>query len=159
MIWAFPLAFVVHDLEEILTMERFVQKNRERFPKPLRGFAAITTLQFTIGVTILFALILLALFLATRPQRDMTLFTICLAIFLLHVITHVALSFFFRSYTPGLVTAVLVVLPYSLYAFHRLFTDGLLSTDDVTTSLLVGAVLAVPIIVGVRQLGKRLAHS
>ena len=66
-IWASPLAFVVHDLEEILTMECFVQKNRERFPKPLRGFASITILQFTIGVTILFALILLASFLATRP--------------------------------------------------------------------------------------------
>jgi hypothetical protein len=28
-IWAFPLAFFVHDLEEIFTMERFVRENKE----------------------------------------------------------------------------------------------------------------------------------
>jgi hypothetical protein len=30
-------------------MERFLHENRERFPKPLRGLTAITTMQFTKG--------------------------------------------------------------------------------------------------------------
>jgi len=35
-IWAFPVAFLIHDLEEIFTTERFSRENRERFPKYLR---------------------------------------------------------------------------------------------------------------------------
>ena len=139
-------------------MERFVRENRERFPKPLRGIAAITTRQFTLGVVVLFALTILASILATKPQRDMTLFNICLSIFLLHVFTHVAQPIIFRKYTPGLITTVFVVLPYSLYAFHRLFKDGLMSEDALTTSMLVGVSLVGPIILGVRQIGKMLAH-
>lgn len=36
-IWVFPLAFPIHDLEEIVTMERFRRENREHFPKFLRN--------------------------------------------------------------------------------------------------------------------------
>jgi Protein of unknown function with HXXEE motif len=84
----------------------------------------------------------------------MTLFNICVSIFLVHVFTHIAQPIMFRKYTPGLITSVLVVLPYSLYAFHRLFKDGLMGGDDFTSSLLIGALLVVPIILGVRQIGK-----
>lgn len=157
-IWLFPLAFLVHDLEEILTMERFVRLNRDRFPKLVQRVASITTTQFTIGVTILFVITIWASFLATRSPRDLSWLTICLAIFLLHVCTHVAQPLLLRTYTPGAITAVLVVLPYSLYAFHRLFSDQLISGDDFTLSLVIGGLLAIPILLGVRQLGKGMAR-
>jgi len=157
-IWAFPVAFLLHDLEEIFTMERFSRENRERFPKFLRNIAAITTRQFTLAVGVLLVLTLLASYLATRPQRQMDLFTIGLAIFLVHILGHVAQTVFFRGYTPGLITALLVVLPYSLYGFHRLFTANLIGGDSFTTYILVGALLFVPLILAASQLGKLLAR-
>ena len=157
-IWAFPLAFLLHDLEEIFTMERFSRENRERFPKFLRNIAAITTKQFTMAVGVLLVLTLLASYLATRPQRQVDLFTITLAIFLVHILGHVAQTMFFRRYTPGLITALLVVLPYSLYGFHRLFTANLVGGDSFTTSILVGALLLAPLLLAVRQLGKVFAR-
>lgn len=157
-IWAFPLAFLIHDCEEIVTMERFVRENSERFPKFLRNIAAITTRQFTLAVVVLLVLTLLAAYLATRPQRQMDLFTLVLAIFLVHILGHVAQTVFFRGYTPGLITALLVVLPYSLYGFHRLFTANLIGGDSFTTSMLVGALLFVPVILAASQLGKLLAR-
>src|ERR1051326_842168 len=63
-LWAFPLAFLIHDLEEIFTMERFVREHREQFPKWMRVFAAMNTRQMVISVTVLLALILVASFLA-----------------------------------------------------------------------------------------------
>jgi len=71
-IWAFPLAFLIHDLEEIFTMESFARENQEGFPGPFKSLASITTKQFTKGVAVLFVLTTLAAFLATRPQREMT---------------------------------------------------------------------------------------
>ena len=157
-IWVFPVAFLIHDSEEIVTMERFRRENRERFPKFLRNIAAITTRQFTLAVGVLLVLILLASYLATRPQRQMDFFTIGLAVFLVHILGHVAQTVFFRRYTPGLITALLVVLPYSLYGFHRLFTANLIGDDSFTTSILVGALLFVPLILAASQLGKLLAR-
>jgi len=157
-IWAFPLAFLIHDCEEIFTMERFTRENSERFPKFLRNIAAITTRQFTLAVVVLLVLTLLAAYLATRPQRQMDLFTLALAIFLVHILGHIAQTVFFRGYTPGLITALLVVLPYSLYGFHRLFTTNLIGGDSFTTSMLVGALLFVPVILAATQLGKLLAR-
>lgn len=155
-IWAFPLIFFLHDLEEILTMERFSRRYRDRFPKWMRPLATITTAQFTIAVAIFFVLTLLAAFLATRHPADFTFFSLLLAIFLIHVITHVVQPLIFRAYTPGVITAILLVLPYSLYGFHRLFLAGLVSTGSFMISLLIGAVLLAPAILLVRQLGKLL---
>src|SRR5437764_3395791 len=74
-------------------------------------------------------------------------------IFLLHVFTHVVQPIIFRKYTPGVITAVLVVLPYSLYGFHRLFNEELISGGVFSSSLLIGALLVVPIILCLRELG------
>ena len=157
-IWTFPLAFLIHDLEEIMTMERFRREKRERFPAFLQNIVAITTRQFILAVGFLFALILPISYLATRSPRQMDFFTTGLAIFFVHVFGHVAQSLFMRAYTPGVITAVLVVLPYSLYGFHRLFAAHLIDDTDFTTTLLIGALLFVPLVVAANQLGKLLIH-
>jgi hypothetical protein len=57
-----------------------------------------------------------------------------------------------------MITAVVIVLPYSLYALHRLFQAHALGQDDFGLTLLLAAVLIVPAILGARQLGKLLAR-
>ncbi len=157
-IWTFPVAFLVHDVEEIFTMERFARENRERVPKFLRNIVTINTTQFTIGVGVLFVITLLAAFLATRSPRQMDIFTIALSAFLLHVIGHIAFPILFRRYTPGLITAVIIVLPYSLYTFYRLYSANLVGDDNLNVSILVGALLLVPLLLAIRQFGKMLAR-
>jgi hypothetical protein len=158
-IWAFLVAFLIHDIEEIFTMERFTRENQERFPRLLRNLLAISTVQFTVAVVVLFVIGLLAAYLATQPQREMDVFIIVLAIFLVHVVGHIAFPIFFHRYTPGLVTAVVIVLPYSLYTFYRLFSANLVNSNSFSISTLVGFLLLVPLLLGVRQLGKLLVRS
>ena len=88
----------------------------------------------------------------------MDLFTTGLAIFFVYVFGHVGQSLFFRAYTPGVITAVLVVLPYSLYGFHRLFAANLIDSNGFTTLVLVGALLFVPLVLAASQVGKLLAR-
>jgi len=145
-IWAFPVAFLIHDLEELVTTERFSRENRERFPKLLRGLATISTAQFLIAMMVLLVLTVVAAYLATRPLRDMTVLTLTLSIFLVHVIGHIAFPVFFRRYTPGLITALVIVLPYSLYALYRLFSAHLITGESLTLTLLLGALLVAPLI-------------
>ncbi|MNC75046.1 hypothetical protein D3C75_1265130 [compost metagenome] len=53
-----------------------------------------------------------------------------------------------KIYTPGVVTAVLIALPYSSYAFYRLLKENTVSWMDVYWSLLMMALLAPPIVWG-----------
>jgi hypothetical protein len=145
-IWMFPVAFLIHDLEEILTTERFSRENRERFPKFLRGIATISTTQFIVAVVVLLVLTVVAAYLATSSPRELLVLTLTLGMFLVHVVGHIAFPIFFRRYTPGLITAIVIVFPYSLYAFYRLFSTHLIKSESFNLSLLLGALLVAPLI-------------
>jgi hypothetical protein len=62
-----------------------------------------------------------------------------------------------RGYTPGVVTAVTVVAPFSIWAWHRLSSAGL--TDSVRAADAGIAVALLPVVLGVARLvGRRVAR-
>ncbi len=154
LIWSFPLAFLLHDFEEILTMERVVRETRESMPPFLRDLAEIKTPQLVLGVAIEFVLITLSSFLASRPQRQMNLFTLLLAAFYVHAFGHLAQTLILRRYTSGVITAFLVVLPFSRYVSRRLSKAEIVSQSDWNQSKLTGSLILGPFLIGLRQIGK-----
>jgi hypothetical protein len=145
-IWMFPVAFLIHDLEELVTTERFSRENQGWVPKRLRGIVTPSTTQFLVGMIVLFVLSVGAAYLATRSPREIEILTLTLAMFLIHVVGHIGFPIVFRRYTPGLITALVIVLPYSLYAFFRLFSARLITPESFMFSLLFGALLVAPLI-------------
>jgi hypothetical protein len=154
LIWSFPLAFLLHDLEEILTMEKMARETRESTPPFLRDLAEIKTPQIVLGVAIEFVLIALSSFLANRPERKTHLFTLILAAFYMHGFGHLAATIVQRRYTSGVITALLVVLPFSRYASGRLLQAGIISQSDWNQSKLTGSLILGPFLIGLRQLVK-----
>ncbi len=154
LIWSFPLAFLLHDLEEILTMETFVRATRESIPPLLRDLAEIKTPQVGLAVAIELVLITFSSLLASRAARNMHLFTLLLAGFYIHALGHLASALALRRYTPGVITALLVVLPFSRYVSRRLEHAGIISQSDWKQSKLTGSLILGPFLVGLRQLVK-----
>lgn len=154
LIWSFPLAFLLHDLEEIITMETFVCATRESMPPFLRDLAEIKTPQVGLGVAMEFVLITFSSFLASRAARNMHLFTLLLAGFYIHAFGHLASAIVLRRYTPGVITTLLVVLPFSRYVSRRLEHSGIISQSDWKQSKLTGSLILGPFLVGLRQLVK-----
>lgn len=150
----FPIVFMLHDLEEIVKVERFLANNRSilearvpawahRFIKPS---LAMTTHKFTINVIYVYVLILLF----TLPALFFSYYSLYLAalhVFFLHVFTHVGQSVLFRRYTPGVTTAICLVLPYSIWAYLFLYRQHILTPDNIRESLLVLAV-GLPVAMG-----------
>jgi Protein of unknown function with HXXEE motif len=154
LIWSFPLAFLLHDFEEIFTMETVVRETRESIPPFLRDLVEIKTPQLVLGVAIEFMLITLSSFLASRAQRQMHLFTLLLAAFYVHAFGHLAQTLLLRRYTSGVITALLVVLPFSRYVSRRLSQAEIISQSDWNQSKLTGSLILGPFLIGLRQLGK-----
>lgn len=76
--------------------------------------------------------------------------------FFLHSFGHIGASIRYRLNTPGVVTAVLLGIPYPLLAFQRLFASGLITWYSLGISVLIGTAAIVLILLTVHFLGRRL---
>ena len=74
-----------------------------------------------------------------------------LAGFGIHSVFHVGQTVLARGYTPGLVTAPLVVAPFSLWAWQQLDRAGVV-TQDAGPTVLVVLVLLPAALVGIHAL-------
>jgi hypothetical protein len=167
-IWLFPLAYLLHDLEEIFTVENWMHNNRAKLlelaarNKLLRRFANsvdLTTGQFTVAFLFLFIFVILSSYSATRylrPGIGLDFYLALIGVMFLHVFTHVGQTILFLNYTPGVVTAVLVMLPYTLYSYHRLFYAGLIDFRSVFLSTVIGVIGIFPLLLAAHALGRKL---
>jgi hypothetical protein len=64
---------------------------------------------------------------------------------LLNALTHIVASLRFRAYNPGLVTAIVLFLPFTIWALATEVANGLLSGGEVALILLLGVLLHVPV--------------
>lgn len=155
LLWLLPVCFMFHDFEEILTIEAWSRKYSSRvsaaLPRVMRkmygSMAGMTTTNFATDVLFVYILIVTVTAAAVFFSFYL-LYLAVLAIFLLHVFTHLGQSIYLKLYTPGVITAVLIALPYSLYAFYRLLEAGTVSRTDVGWSLLLLVILAPPVVWG-----------
>ncbi|MBP1933577.1 HXXEE domain-containing protein [Ammoniphilus resinae] len=141
-----PLIFFIHDLEEVLWAQQWLDENRQLIEGTLLdgivdklGFPP---LEFGIVVGIVTHLYCIISYFAAKNLKagiSMNLYISTILILFVNVFTHLGQSILLKMYTPGVVTAVLVVLPYSIYALKKLKVENLMTK----TSRLVSPVAAV----------------
>jgi hypothetical protein len=120
----------------------------------LKEMSDITSAQFAVAVFIEFILFIPITYIAVEHQNYI-LFVGFNALLLVHVFTHVAQSLFVKSYTPGVVTGILVILPYSLYLFYRMIDEGLVTLSEVLSYAPTG-ILLLPIVIMGLKLGRKI---
>jgi len=64
---------------------------------------------------------------------------------LVNGISHIATSVRFRVYNPGVVTSVVLFLPFTIWALAHEFAAGLLSGGEVALVVVAGVLLHVPV--------------
>lgn len=128
--WGLLAAWTVHDIEELITLPRWSTENYSRsilfgLPSPVRPLSpmqAATAVGFT-GITVAVASAA-----GARTRGRSRLYQCALAAFGWHSISHVASVLLYRSYTPGALTVVPVVIPFYLLARAELRRHGIART-------------------------------
>lgn len=151
LLWLFPVIFMFHDFEEILTVEKWMKTRGDGIFKRIPSFAQkiyrssfqMNTLHFAKDVFWVY-LIIVTVTAISVFFKIYLLFLMALHLFFIHVFTHVGQTLYFRIYTPGVVTSIILVLPYSVYTYYRLFAEQLINTQDIVTSALL-LLIALPI--------------
>ncbi|QFZ22671.1 HXXEE domain-containing protein [Saccharothrix syringae] len=115
--WGLLAAWVVHDLEELVTTARWTRR-QPRVPTTTAPHAA--TAIGLVGVVVAAAAAD-----GARTGGRSPFFQAVLTGFGLHSVTHVLGSAVFRGYTPGVVTAPVVVAPFSVWAIRQLRRAGI----------------------------------
>ncbi len=167
-IWLFLLVYLVHDLEEIFTVEEWMNRHRrvlrklaanDRFLERVVKSVDLSTGQFAVAFAFLFIVSGVACWAATydlRPGLGIWCFMAVVGVMFVHVFTHVGQALYLRMYTPGVITAVAVVLPYTTYIYVEMFRLHLINTSTAVLTAIAGVAVIVPLTLFSHFLGRKL---
>lgn len=161
LIWLIPAAFFIHDGEEILMMERWLRNHQDYFRRMENRFidpGKSITLQFTVAVLLLGTVLSLIAFGSVRWfENNGNLNLLCvgvLAVIGLDGIKHAFISLQQRAYTPGVITAILVEIPFAFYALYRFYDAGKISASSLAGGLAIALPLTLLLVFCGYKLGK-----
>lgn len=130
---------MLHNLEEIITIERWFQKAysrvNERIPSfvqnELRNYKDITSAQFSV-VVFVFSIFVSALILIAVITQRYYLFLGVNLLFAFNILTHPLQALYLRCYTPGVLTSLLLIIPYYILFFCRFYNTDMLTINSIS---------------------------
>jgi hypothetical protein len=123
-VWLVPLLLALHNAEEALLFPRYLPLAVARLPQGLQAVAGAITLGQVWSALALVTVVSfgIAAWAAARPSSRPAIWLLLLVqmTILLNVVWHLAAAVVvFQGYAPGLVTALAIHLPFSIYLLRR----------------------------------------
>ena len=128
---SFPLAFIIHDGEEIVVQHQWMLAHKEsiiqKFPRATRiivHLSSLSTKAFAVAVLEELILLLLATaYILIGGAYATELWIALFMAFSIHFVVHIAQGLLIRGYVPGLITSILM-LPYAYFGISRICEDA-----------------------------------
>lgn len=154
LLWLVPVFFALHNLEEAPFMEGWSKR------LPLKLPIHYTTRQFVIAVTILTLGGFLVTYWGVEILHNTTGYWIVMGIqailFFNAFIPHIGSTIRFRLYSPGVITATLITIPFSIYLFQRALSENIITWKQIWTLLAIAPFAMVLFAFLSLQIGKAL---
>lgn len=120
LLWIFYCVFVLHELEE-WNIDRFEHRHFQGLPPAATDRSA----RLWIGFVALIGLIWCAVAtLPGDPGLAAWIFLPAIAIMIQNALQHIYWSYYFRRYAPGMITSVLMLIPFGCYLAARALAQG-----------------------------------
>lgn len=151
-IWLVPILFSIHNLEELPSMEKWIKQTRLPIHKN------ITTFQYGVAVTFLSLLAFFTTWLANNGLKfDVGVYLVLevQAIILINsIIPHIGMTIRDRKYNPGVATAILINLPFSIYLLSRAIKENYIDIRELIIMISLAPTLMVLLIIFSLKLGQ-----
>lgn len=160
-LWLFPVAFMVHDFEEIVFWEVWLKRHREDVLRRLPAFLSKrasrimnkTTAESALPIGLIFLLCVISVLLAVETGRYHA-FLLASSLFFVHGFMHLGQSLLLRRYVPAVITSAAVVIPYGVLLYERLIDEGIVTLGGLGLYSLGGAVILLPFLLVLHQVGE-----
>ncbi|MCB2219944.1 MAG: HXXEE domain-containing protein [Bacteroidetes bacterium] len=114
LLWLFPVFFMIHEFEEIIMMQAWVQRNKNsittRFPKiggkMIGHYTKLSTASFSLAIFEEFLVVAIITFIAVE-YNYYALWTGMVLAFVFHLVIHIIQTMVLRQYTPAIITSIL----------------------------------------------------
>lgn len=128
LILPFPIAFILHDAEEVVVQHRWMLNHRESliatFPKMtqmVEHLSSLTTKAFAIAaIEELMVLLVATAYVLVGGVYSMQIWSALFMAFSIHLLVHIGQAIVMRGYVPGLVSTILL-LPYAFIAIQSIW--------------------------------------
>ena len=125
LLWLVPIFLAIHNLEEAPFMESWSKRLPVKLP------FSFTTRQFAVAVTFLtlagFVLTYFAVEYLASPTGYLMILGVQAIMLFNAFIPHIASTVRFCIYSPGVVTAMIINIPFSFYLFRRALNENILT--------------------------------
>jgi len=157
----FLIIFMLHNLEEIITIERWFQEAYPRIEKripsfvqrKLKNYKDITSVQFAI-VVFVFSVFVSVFILIVVITQHYYLFLGINLFFSLNMLTHPLQALYVRYYTPGVLTSILLIIPYYILFFRRVYNTDILTIHSILSAIIV-MIFLVPLFLLSHKIGRK----
>lgn len=131
-----PFAFAIHNLEEVISMEKWTKSI------PSRIHPIVTTGQFSIAVGLFTVLgFIITLSGNYYPSKEIYLLVVsgfAGMLFLNTFFPHLIATIYLKKYAPGVITGVLINLPITSLILLSIYKLQILSSLQLILSILIG---------------------
>lgn len=156
-LWLSLLVLTAHNIEEYYAIPYFFAHSSKTIPVFARCFvqppSSETFLSMLVMVTLLATVLI---YIATRPNHGerghFWGLVLVMAGFLANGLNHLGMVFITHTYVPGVVTAILLLLPYSLYLIQKSQSEQQTNLPTLVLCLITGIALLLPTIFATRAL-------
>lgn len=155
-----PFFFLLHELEEILMVHRWIEKNgaamHRRFPRLrylIRKMEEMTTRRFATIAFEEFLIVSTCTFVSLQTG-DLEAWYCCLAAFSVNLFVHIIQFIVWRRYIPAIVSTAFC-LPYCIWAIHDTYL--FFSLRELFLYALLGILLGGANLIGMHVIMHRLA--
>lgn len=155
------MIFMLHNLEEIIMVEKWIQKTyprvRHKIPssiqKELNRYQDMTSIQFAVTVFVLSVFASILILVAVMTQHYY-LFLGINFIFAINILTHPLQAMYLRCYTPGLMTSLFLIIPYYSLFFYHFHNTELLNLNSILGAIIV-IVFFIPVFLFSHKIGQK----
>ncbi len=152
LLWGVPIFLAIHNLEEAPFMEEWYKG------LPLPVHPIVSTKQFVAAVSLLtvagFAVTYFGIYSSNQSIGISIILGIQMVMLVNVFMPHLATAIRFRKYSPGMVTGLLLNLPFSIYLFQRAMQEGFMSWQLVWMLLAITPFASIALITISLRFGK-----
>jgi hypothetical protein len=133
-----PYAFALHNLEEVISMEKWSRS----IPKTIHP--PVTTAQFSVAIA-LFTLLGFVVVLSKDYYPSVEIYLLLVSgfagmLFLNTFFPHLIATIYLKKYAPGVISGLLINAPLSALILWQVYEIQLISNFQITLSVLVGGI-------------------
>lgn len=143
LMWLGPTFLTLHNFEEILGLRELAPAER-----PIFGFnlirIPITLEQFAVAMLLLTLLAFGSTYAGVKSQRHQIgiyLFLFAQSVIFFNALRHAMTGLLSLSYNPGMITAILLNIPFSIVIYRRLLREGYTKLENFFSTVLLALVL------------------